>query len=133
MTCLGCSLKGQCSGILHYITFFTTLLTPEVTSGSSTKSYSSFIGVAGELKQVSFQLIFKVVSVFVSSWRLDGREFQAFGPAYEKLRSPNLSSVVGFHIENCWRNGVSDDRVDRRWLSSCRPGRQDCDQCAPGA
>ena len=42
---------------LHYIT---TPLTPEVTSGASTKSYSSFIV---ELEQVSFQLFFKGISV----------------------------------------------------------------------
>ena len=40
---------------VHYITlhYFTTPLTPQVTSGALTKSYSSIIG---ELKQVSFQL-----------------------------------------------------------------------------
>ena len=123
-----------------------------MTSGASTKSYLSFIG---ELKQVSFQLFFKSISVrysgvarapqaprprgggpaglkgparglpgrssrrnplargpnklfaggggrksslrywFVSSWRLEGSEFHAFGPAYEKLRSPNLSFSFG--------------------------------------
>ena len=39
-----------------------------------------------------FQLFFK------SIWRLDGREFHAFGPAYEKLGSPNLS-LWGFILE----------------------------------
>ena len=43
---------------------------------------------------MSFQLFFKV-SVFVSSWRLDEREFHAIGPVYEKLRSPNLSFSCG--------------------------------------
>ena len=47
-----------------------------------------------KLKQVSFQLFLKV-SVFVRPWRLDGREFQAFGPACEKLRSLNWSFGYG--------------------------------------
>ena len=33
--------------------------------------------------------------MFVSSWRLEGSEFHAFGPAYEKARSPNLSFSLG--------------------------------------
>ena len=74
---------------LHY---FTTPLTPKVTSGASTKSYMSFIG---ELKQVSFQLFFKSISVRFHAWRLEGSEFHAFGPAYEELRSPNLSFSFG--------------------------------------
>ena len=41
--------------LLHY---FTTPLTPEVTSGASTKSYSSF---TGELEQVIFQLVFECI------------------------------------------------------------------------
>ena len=57
------SLSEDETGVtLHYITlhYFTTPLTPKVTSGVSTKSYLSFIG---ELKQVSFQLFFKSISV----------------------------------------------------------------------
>ena len=46
-------------------------------------SYSS-------LNRRVFNCFFKV-SVFVRFCRLNGREFYAFGPAYEKLRSPNLS------------------------------------------
>ena len=33
--------------------------------------------------------------MFISSWRLEGSEFHAFGPAYEKARSPNLSFSFG--------------------------------------
>ena len=42
------------------------------------------------LKRWVFKSFLKV-SVFVSSWRSDGREFHAFGPENEKLRSPNFS------------------------------------------
>ena len=44
---------------------------------------------------------------------------------FVSISTPNLSFSLGFRIGNCWRNGVSPDRVDRRWLSSCRPGMQD--------
>ena len=33
--------------------------------------------------------------MFVSSCRLNGREFYAFGPAYKKIHSPNLSFSCG--------------------------------------
>ena len=56
--------------------------------------------------------------MFISSWRLEGSEFHAFGPAYEKARSPNFSFSFGFRIGNCWRIDVSHYRVDRRWLLS---------------
>ena len=39
--------------------------------------------------------MFLKVSVFVSSWRLGGREFHAFGPENEKLHSPNFSFNCG--------------------------------------
>ena len=38
---------------------------------------------SASLKRWVFKSFLKV-SVFVSSWRLDGREFHAFGPEYEK-------------------------------------------------
>ena len=50
--------------------------------------------------------------MFVSTWRLDGRKFYAFGPENEKLRSPNFS----FNRESSYRNLLED-------LSLSRPGR----------
>ena len=51
------------------------------------------------LKRCVFNSFLKV-SVFVSSWRLDGREFHAFGPENEKLRSPNFSFNCGSLYHN---------------------------------
>ena len=63
------------------------------------------------LKRWVFKSVLKV-SVFVSSWRLDGREFHAFGPENEKLRSPNFS----FNRGSSYRRLLED-------LSLSRPGR----------
>ena len=52
---------------------------------------------------------------------------------YEKLRSPNLSFSCGVSYLKLLTDQVSHDRVDWRWLSSCQPGKKDCDRCAPGA
>ena len=43
---------------------------------------------------MSIQL-FLEVPVFVSSWRLNGKEYEAFDPAYEKARLPNLRFSCG--------------------------------------
>ena len=67
------------------------------------------------LKRWVFKSFFKV-SVFVSSWRLDGREFHAFGPENEKLRSPNFS----FNRGSSYRKLLED-------LSLSRPGRSATD------
>ena len=58
-----------------------------------------------------FSKVFLKVSVFVSSWRLNGREFNAFGPENEKLRSPNFS----FNCGSSYRKLLED-------LSLSRPG-----------
>ena len=52
----------------------------------------------------------------MSSWRLDGREFHAFGPENEKLRSPNFS----FNRGSSYRKLLED-------LSLSRPGRSATD------
>ena len=120
---------------LRYITlhYFPTPLTPEVTSGASTKSYWSFIG---ELKQVSFQLFLKSICVR-KILEIGWKTVPCLWSSVPIRNSAHQAWVtfVGFPIGNCWRNGVFHDRVyiDRRWLSSCQPGRQDCDRCAPGA
>ena len=67
------------------------------------------------LKRWVFKSFLKV-SVFVSSWRLDGREFHAFGPEKEKLRSPNFSFNRG---SSYWK--LLED------LSLSRPGRSATD------
>ena len=67
------------------------------------------------LKKWVFKSFLKV-SVFVSSWRLDGREFHAFGPENEKLRSPNFS----FNRGSSYRKLLED-------LSLSRPGRSATD------
>ena len=54
--------------------------------------------------------------MFVSSWRLDGREFHAFGSENEKLRSPNFS----FNRGSSYRKLLED-------LSLSRPGRSATD------
>ena len=59
---------------------------------------------------------FLKVSVFVSSWRFDGREFHAFGPENEKLRSPNFSFNRGGSFRKLLEN-----------LSLPRPGRSATD------
>ena len=48
----------------------------------------------------------------MSSWRLDGKEFHAFGPEKEKLRSPNFSFNRG---SSYWK--LLED------LSLSRPGQ----------
>ena len=97
---------------LHYITSFHTPVTPKVTNGASTKSFKFS---ECKLEKVSFQKFLKV-SVFVSSWRLDGREFHAFGPENEKLRSPNFS----FNCGSSYQKLLED-------LSLSRPGRSATD------
>ena len=67
------------------------------------------------LKRWVFKSFLKV-SVFVSSWRLDGREFHAFGPENEKLCSPNFSYNRG----GSYRKLLKD-------LSLSRPGRSATD------
>ena len=86
------------------------------------------------LKRWVFKSFLKV-SVFVSSWRLDGREFHAFGPDKEKLRSPNFSFNRG---SSYWKlledlSLLSHDQAGQPRMSSCPTGTQDCDQLAPGA
>ena len=67
------------------------------------------------LKSWVFKSFLKV-SVFVSSWRLDGREFHAFGPERKKLRLPNFS----FNRGSSYRKLLED-------LSLSRPGRSATD------
>ena len=67
------------------------------------------------LKRWVFKSFLKV-SMFVSSWRLDGREFHAFGPENEKLRSPNFS----FNRGSSYQKLLED-------LSLSRPGRSATD------
>ena len=72
------------------------------------------------LKRWVFKSFLKV-SVFVSSWRLDGREFHAFGPENEKLRSPNFS----FNRGSSYRKLLED-------LSLSWPGRSATDVIMSG-
>ena len=98
---------------LHYI-YFTMPVTPKVTNGASTKSYSSS-------KTNLIRWVFNCcleVSVLVSSWRLDRRVFFALGLENEKLRWPNLSFSLGIRhknkcIRNCWKIFVSRNHLDR--------------------
>ena len=117
---------------LHYITFRhfirqLHLQWPMVHQQSHSSSPNA------SLKRWVFKSFLKV-SVFVSSWRLDGREFHAFGPEKEKLYARRtLVSTVEVHIGSCWRISVSHDQAGQRRMSSCPTGTQDCDQLAPGA
>ena len=77
------------------------------------QSHSSFPNAS--LKRWVFKSFLKV-SVFVSSWRLDRREFYAFGPENEKLHSPNFS----FNRGSSYRKLLED-------LSLSRPGRSATD------
>ena len=52
------------------------------------------------------------VHVSVSSWRAKGRSFQAFGPAYEKLLSPNLRFNNGSSYRKVFED-LSLPRLDR--------------------
>ena len=119
---------------LHHITIIFTLFHNAAYTVSDQWCINKVIFVIhiGVLEQVSFQLFLKdLVSVFISSWRLEGSEFHAFGPAYEKALLTKLEfQLWGFVSETV---GVSRDRVDRQWLSSCRPGMRDYDRCVPGA
>ena len=99
---------------LHYITFRhfirqLHLQWPMVHQQSHSSSPNA------SLKRWVFKSFLKV-SVFVSSWRLDGREFHAFGPEKEKLRSPNFSFNRG---SSYWK--LLED------LSLSRPGRSATD------
>ena len=63
---------------------------------------------------------FSKVSVFVSSGRLDGREFHA----YTVRRTRNsarrtLVSTVEVHIGSCWRISISHDQSGQPRMSSC--------------
>ena len=57
----------------------------------------------------------------MSSWRLDGREFHAFGPEKEKLRSPNFSFNVEFILKAA---GGSQSLTTRQVSDGCHHVRQ---------
>ena len=112
---------------LHY---FTMPLTPEVTSGASIK-------VIFDIHRRVFSCFLKV-SAFASSWRLDRRVFHAFGPAYEKLLSPSLSFSCGVSYQKllvCECESLMAGQIGGGCarLSSCWPGKKDCDRCAQDA
>ena len=130
--CSGCWPKGSMHYALHYITLRhfirqLHLQWPMVRQQSHSSSPNA------SLKRWVFKSFLKV-SVFVSSWRLDGREFHAFGPGETRNSAHRtLVSTVEVHIGGCWRISVSHDLAGQRRVSSCPIGTQGCDQLAPGA
>ena len=81
---------------------------------------------------------FSKVSVFVSSWRLEGREFHAIGSDNEKFRLPNFSFNCGSSYRKKLLENLSLSRPGRSAyadlrMSLCPTGTQGCDQLAPGA
>ena len=92
----------------HYITShnFTMPRSPDVTSGASTKSYSSFIS------ELTDRWVFSCFSCF-SSWRLEGSEFQGWVPSLRS--SVGLGSSVGWTpagLTYVFAKGVSDQVRD---------------------
>ena len=84
------------------------------------------------LKRWVFKSFLKV-SVFVSSWRLDGKNSMPLVRRTRNSARRTLVSTVEVHIGSCWRISVSHDQAGQRQMSSCPTSTQGCDQLAPGA
>ena len=107
------------SEILHYITLhhitFRHFIRQLHLQWQMVHQQSHSSSPNASLKRWVFKSFLKE-SVIVGSWRLDGREFHAFGPDKEKLRSPNFSFNRG---SSYWK--LLED------LSLSRPGRSATD------